>query len=433
MILAPLVSSLLLTATSPLLPAAPENSVQLAMGRDVIVIVDNRGRRVVIDRWSGEVLALLPPKRALRREDRRDFHRPRLKREWRDEEWRDDAHDDDEEAPADVIAPRVKPKAKIAKKAPAKRKPAETEEPVVITATTSKAPKTDMPEDSPFPSAAIEAIAKLQIVLDRAGVSPGAIDGRPGDNLDKALDAYEQKFGERLDPADATAIERALSGSGGAAFTSYTVTTADAAGPFVASIPADYGQKASLDRLSYTSTLEMLAERFHMSETYLKALNPQAAFSRPGARLTVAASGVRASGSVAKIIADKGRKQVRAYDSAGRLVAAYPATIGSSDTPSPSGTVAVDRVAFDPEYTYNPKVNFQQGANSRVLTIPPGPNGPVGTIWIALSKPTYGIHGTPEPEKIGKTNSHGCVRLTNWDAEELARLVKPGVSVLFVE
>ena len=129
----------------------------------------------------------------------------------------------------------------------------------------------------------------------------------------------------------------------------------------------------------------------------------------------------------------RGREQVRAYDSAGRLVAAYPATIGSSDTPSPSGTVTVERIAFDPEYTYNPKINFRQGANDKILRIPPGPNGPVGSIWIALSKPTYGIHGTPEPSRIGKTNSHGCVRLTNWDADELARMVKPGVTVEFID
>ncbi|PZN49764.1 MAG: hypothetical protein DIU65_13850, partial [Proteobacteria bacterium] len=127
------------------------------------------------------------------------------------------------------------------------------------------------------------------------------------------------------------------------------------------------------------------------------------------------------------------QKQVFAYDEAGKLVAAYPATIGSSDTPSPSGTHAVSRIAFDPNYTYNPKVNFKQGDNDKILTIPPGPNGPVGTVWIALDKPTYGIHGTPEPSKIGKTHSHGCVRLTNWDAAELAKLVKPGVPVEFVD
>ena len=178
---------------------------------------------------------------------------------------------------------------------------------------------------------------------------------------------------------------------------------------------------------------EALAERFHMDEAYLKALNPGVNFNRPGTIIKVANFGKLVSTPVARIVADKSQKQVFAYDEAGKLVAAYPATIGSSDTPSPSGTHAVSRIAFNPNYTYNPKVNFKQGDNDRVLTIPPGPNGPVGTVWIALDKPTYGIHGTPEPSKIGKTHSHGCVRLTNWDAAELAKLVKPGVPVEFVD
>ena len=122
-----------------------------------------------------------------------------------------------------------------------------------------------------------------------------------------------------------------------------------------------------------------------------------------------------------------------AYAADGTLVVDYPATIGSSDNPSPSGDHLVLGVAINPDYTYNPNINFKQGNNTGVLTIPPGPNGPVGSVWIALDKPTYGIHGTPEPSKIGKTESHGCVRLTNWDARELAKLVKPGVNVEFID
>lgn len=431
MIVAPLLASFLLSA-APTAPAAADAPVRLAQGREIDVVIDERGRRLIVDAWSGEVIAVLPPKRRARPEFDGGFERPRLLRErLREEAVREYGYFDNEDAPADVVAPRVKPKAKTARKTPAKARPEEDEEPEVITATTPKTPV--KPAEQPYPAQPSELIATVQVILDRAGVSPGAIDGRPGDNLAKALDAYEQKTGSRLDITDAAAIEQALAESGDAPFTAYTITAEDAAGPFVASVPADYGEKATLERLSFTSTLEMLAERFHMSEAYLKTLNPNAAFSRPGTRIRVAATGAKASGNVARIIADKGRKQVRAYDSAGRLVAAYPATIGSADTPSPTGEVAVDRVAFEPEYTYNPKLNFKQGENNRVLTIPPGPNGPVGSIWIALSKPTYGIHGTPEPAQIGKTSSHGCVRLTNWDAEELARMVKPGVPVRFVE
>jgi lipoprotein-anchoring transpeptidase ErfK/SrfK len=188
-----------------------------------------------------------------------------------------------------------------------------------------------------------------------------------------------------------------------------------------------------MERLSFTSVPEMLAERFHMDEKYLRALNPGVAFDRPGARIRVINPGAAKAGEVERIVADKGRKQVGAYDGRGRLVVAYPATIGSAATPSPTGTHTVERIALNPEYTYNPRINFQQGNNTSVLRIPPGPNGPVGTVWIALSKPTYGIHGTPEPSKIGKTESNGCIRLTNWDAQELAKMVKKGVTVEFVE
>jgi lipoprotein-anchoring transpeptidase ErfK/SrfK len=278
-----------------------------------------------------------------------------------------------------------------------------------------------------------EDVTRIQVLLDREGLSPGVIDGRMGDNVNKAISAWRDKTGSPLRTYDKTAIAEALASSGGDALTEYTITAVDAAGPYVASVPEDYGEKAKLDRLGYISVTEALAERFHMDENYLKALNPGANFDRPGTIVRVANTGAALKAKVSRIVADKGAKQVRAYDAGGRLVAVYPATIGSGDTPSPSGTVSVERVAYDPEYTYNPKINFKQGANEGVLTIPPGPNGPVGSIWIALSKPTYGIHGTPEPSKIGKTFSHGCVRLTNWDAAELAGMVEKGTVVEFVE
>lgn len=276
-------------------------------------------------------------------------------------------------------------------------------------------------------------LAKVQVLLDRMGTSSGAIDGVKGSNVAKALAAYAEMHGKPLDVTDEKKVDAMLEASGGPAFVSYTITNADAAGPYVASVPADYGEKAKLEKMAFTSPAEAIAEKFHMDEAYLMRLNAGKNFNQPGTVIKVANPGMRVLTPVARIVADKGRTQVRAYDDKGRLVAAYPATIGSSDTPSPSGTVTVERVAFNPEYTYNPKKNFQQGTNDKVLTIPPGPNGPVGSIWIALSKPTYGIHGTPEPSRIGKTNSHGCVRLTNWDADELARLVKPGTIVQFIE
>ena len=276
-------------------------------------------------------------------------------------------------------------------------------------------------------------IAALQVFLDREGASPGVIDGRMGSNVSKAIRAYERITGETLDPNDTEDILTRLGLNGGLPIMTYEITAADAAGPYVASIPEDYSLKAQLPSLAYTSVTEALAEKFHMDENYLKELNPGVDFTIPGTHVKVINPGAERKGIVARIVADKARKQVFAYDEAGQLIASYPASIGSSDTPSPSGLHAVARVAFDPNYTYNPKINFQQGNNTKVLTIPPGPNGPVGTIWIALDKPTYGIHGTPEPSRIGRSQSHGCIRLTNWDATELARMVKPGVMVEFVD
>jgi len=287
--------------------------------------------------------------------------------------------------------------------------------------------------DVVMPGASKKEVAALQVLLDRAGASPGVIDGRIGDNVKKALDAYAEETGHRLDPSDKAAIKAELERTGGPAMMEYTITPEDAAGPYVAAIPSDYAEKAQMSRLSYTSTAEMLAERFHMDESYMKAINPGVDFSVPGTVITVANPGSNKEGDVSYIVADKSLEQVRAYSADGQLIAAYPATIGSTDTPSPSGTVKVERIAKNPNYTYNPKINFTQGDNDKILTIPPGPNGPVGNMWIALSKPTYGIHGTPEPSMIGKSNSHGCVRLTNWDANELAKMIEPGVTVEFMD
>lgn len=291
------------------------------------------------------------------------------------------------------------------------------------------APAIEMPKGE----GAKARIAAYQVLLDRAGASPGVIDGRSGSNVDKAAAAYGEITGKSLNPADEAAINAELEATGGPAFIDYSISNEDVGRQYVASIPEDYAHKAQLPAMAYTSVTEMLGEKFHIDEAYLKEINPGANFNQPGTVIKVPNFGKPSRAKVARIIADKGRKQVRGYDENGKLVVAYPSTIGSSDNPSPSGIVQVERIAINPNYTYNPKINFKQGNNDKVLTIPPGPNGPVGTVWIALSKPTYGIHGTPEPSKIGKTSSHGCVRLANWDAEELAKLVKAGVTVEFAE
>jgi len=291
------------------------------------------------------------------------------------------------------------------------------------------APAIEMPKGV----GAKEQIAAYQIMLDRAGASPGAIDGRSGSNVDKASAAFGEITGRFINPADPTMIQAELENSGGAAFKDYVITNEDVGRQYVAEIPSDYALKAQLPAMAYVSVTEMLGERFQIDEGFLKEINPGVNFNQPGSVIKVPNLGKTKRAQITHIVADKGRKQVRGYGADGKLKVAYPSTIGSSDTPSPSGTVQVKRIAINPNYTYNPRINFKQGANESVLTIPPGPNGPVGTVWIALSKPTYGIHGTPDPSRIGKTSSHGCVRLTNWDAEELAKIVKAGVMVAFTE
>lgn len=275
--------------------------------------------------------------------------------------------------------------------------------------------------------------AKVQILLDRAGTSPGVTDGFKGAMSTSALKAFERRMGLPIDGVlDAQVWALLQAQADKPATRTYTITAADAEG-LVAEIPRDYLLKANMVHLGYTSVAEKLGERFHMDERFLRFLNPNARFV-PGEEITVMDPGRPVRGTVTRIIIDKATRRVAGYDDRGRLLVDYPATIGSDATPSPSGHVTVTATALNPEYTYNPKVNFTQGENRQVLKIPPGPNGPVGTVWIALSKPTYGIHGTATPSQLFHNQSFGCVRLTNWDAEELAHMVRAGVTrVEFLE
>ncbi|MBY5538315.1 murein L,D-transpeptidase [Rhizobium leguminosarum] len=270
------------------------------------------------------------------------------------------------------------------------------------------------------------AIVRLQVLLDRAGSSPGVIDGLSGENVDKAVAGFEAMNNLPVDGMLDPQVVSRLEGNA-PIVESYVVSAEDAAG-LVDKIPEDYGEKARMQSLGYTSVAEKLSERFHMGIDFVHALNPASQFA-PGDTVWVVNPGPPREGKVKRIEADRKTGQVLAYATDGSLLAVYPATIGSEDNPAPSGKHKVKGVARMPVYRYDPKRNFKQGKNNKVLTIPKGPNGPVGTVWIDLTEPTYGIHGTPEPKLIDKVGSHGCVRLTNWDAEELAGMVKPGVMV----
>jgi lipoprotein-anchoring transpeptidase ErfK/SrfK len=190
---------------------------------------------------------------------------------------------------------------------------------------------------------------------------------------------------------------------------------------------------SKLPALGYSTPLQALAEKFHMDQKLLQALNPDADWSKAGSVIVAAASHTAPRPyEAARIEIDKFNEDVRVYDSAGALVAYYPASVGSTERPAPSGAFKVVAVAPRPAYFYDPKrLTFTpQGAKGK-LRIAPGPNNPVGATWITLDIPTYGIHGSPDPSTIGKHQSHGCVRLTNWDAVELGKAVKKGAKVEF--
>jgi lipoprotein-anchoring transpeptidase ErfK/SrfK len=212
----------------------------------------------------------------------------------------------------------------------------------------------------------------------------------------------------------------------------YTVTDEDVKGPFVEKIPAKMEDLQDLEHLGYRTPLEGLAEKFHMSESLMKALNPGKKFDK-GETIVVASVRARARDEKAtRIEVDKMRKQLTVHGKNGPL-AIYPATIGSKEKPAPSGTLKVTSVARNPTYRYNPEYAFKSVKSKEPFEIRPGPNNPVGAVWIGLSSKGYGIHGTPDPSKVSKSESHGCIRLTNWDAKDLAGMVDKGIPVAFID
>ena len=276
-------------------------------------------------------------------------------------------------------------------------------------------------------------VLRAQVLLERAHFTSGEIDGSFGMNLRKAIAGYQKASDLTVTSTVDSATWAALNADVEPILASYTIIDKDVAGPFKP-IPTGMADKAKLTSLGYANAAEALSEKFHVSPKLLAKLNPGKDFSKAGEEIIVPnLANAAPLAKVTKIIVDRANSTLSVLDASGKTIGQFPASTGSDRDPLPIGSWKVKSIARNPTFFYNPKLFWDASPTDTKAKIAAGPNNPVGVVWIDLTKEHYGIHGTPEPSQIGRTQSHGCIRLTNWDASALALAISNGVEVLMQE
>jgi len=290
------------------------------------------------------------------------------------------------------------------------------------------------------PGSSGSAVLRLEILLDRAHFSCGEIDGRYGQNLKNAIEAYQLANQLNVDGVVGPSVWQLLNQDSADAVIEHTISAQDIAGPFNKNIPADWVARSKLKGMYYASPLQEFTGKYHATEALLRRLNPGQSFDSVGQEILVPNVITPHAGRAASVVVtglatkDPIRSaSIEALDSAGKVLFYATANIGGAHDPLPVGKWKVTDIVHNPWYNYNPNLFWDADDANAKVKIPPGPNGPVGVVWIGISKPHYGLHGASDPGLIGRTHSDGCIRMTNWDALELARLVGVGTPVIMQE